>query len=211
MSKIYNIIDKKKLDFVRNPIEKAHGLPNECYISEEYTKIERKKLFEDKWVVVGVASSIPNIGEAKPFDLLGIPLIILRDKKNKIRVFHNVCSHRGYKLLQNSCKIKNVIRCPYHSWSYDTAGKLVATPHIGGMNKHSSKKFNKSKNNFKEIRSSVWLDLIFININNNEISFEKYIKPLSDRWEKFWPKKDRKLIFHSNDYGYFNLNAKCNW
>ena len=95
MSKIYNIIDKKKLDFVRNPIEKAHRLPNECYISEEYTKIERKKLFEDKWVVVGVASSIPNIGEAKPFDLLGIPLIILRDKKNKIRVFHNVCSHRG--------------------------------------------------------------------------------------------------------------------
>ena len=76
MSKIYNIIDKKKLDFVRNPIEKAHGLPNECYISEEYTKIERKKLFEDKWVVVGVASSIPNIGEAKPFDLLGNPLII---------------------------------------------------------------------------------------------------------------------------------------
>ena len=65
MSKIYNIIEKKKLDFVKNPIEKAHGLPNECYISEEYTKIERKKLFEDKWVVIGVGSSVPNIGDAK--------------------------------------------------------------------------------------------------------------------------------------------------
>ena len=106
------------------PIETSHGLPNECYTSEAYTKIERKKIFEDKWVVVGVASSIPNIGDAKPFDLLGIPIIILRDKKNKIRVFHNVCSHRGYKLLQKNCKIKNVIRCPYHSWSYEYRGQI---------------------------------------------------------------------------------------
>ena len=100
MSEIYSIIEKKKLDVVSNPIEKSHGLPNECYTSEKNTQLERKKLFEDKWVVIGVASSLPNIGDAKPFDLLGIPLIILRDKKNKIKVFHNVCSHRGYKILQ---------------------------------------------------------------------------------------------------------------
>ena len=211
MSEIYNIIEKKKLDVVNNSIETSHGLPNECYTSEAYTKIERKKLFEDKWVVVGVASSIPNIGDAKPFDLLGIPIIILRDKKNKIRVFHNVCSHRGYKLLQNSCKIKNVIRCPYHSWAYDTGGKLIATPHLGGMNKHNSVKFDKSKSNLKEIRSSVWLDLIFVNISNNEISFDKYIKPLSDRWSKFWTKEDQKLIRHPKDHGYFQLKVKCNW
>ena len=211
MSEIYNIIKKEKLDIVKKPIEKSHGLPNECYTSNEYTRIERKKLFEDKWVVIGTASSIPNKGDAKPFDLLGIPIIILRDKNNKIRVFHNVCSHRGYKILQESCKIKNLIRCPYHSWSYDTLGNLVATPHIGGMNKHSCKKFDKSVSGLKEIRSYVWLDMIFININENEISFEDYIKPLSDRWEKFWPSKDRQLIVYSDDYGYFNLDVKCNW
>ena len=155
MSEIYNIIEKKKLDVVKKPIEKSHGLPNECYTSNEYTKLERKKLFEEKWVVIGVASSLPNKGDAKPFDLLGIPIIILRDKNNKIRVFHNVCSHRGYKILQESCKIKNLIRCPYHSWSYDTLGNLVATPHIGGMNKHSCKKFDKSVSGLKEIRSYV--------------------------------------------------------
>ena len=110
MSEIYNIIDKKKLDVVNNSIEKSHGLPNECYTSEKYTKLERKKLFEDKWVVIGIASSLPNINDAQPFDLLGIPLIILRDKKNQIRVFHNVCSHRGYKILQKKCKIKNLFK-----------------------------------------------------------------------------------------------------
>ena len=128
---IYDIIKKEKLDVVSKPIEKAHGLPNECYNNIEYSKIERKKLFEDKWVVIGVASSIPKPGDAKPFDLLGIPLILLRNKKNQVKVYHNVCSHRGYKILQKKCSIKNVIRCPYHSWSYDLDGDLVATPHLG--------------------------------------------------------------------------------
>jgi len=133
-SPVYKLINKEKLDVVSKPIAESHGLPNECYVSQEYTKIERKKLFEDKWVVVGAASSVPNKGDAKPFNLLDLPIIILRDKKNKIRVFHNVCSHRGYKILQKSCNIKNTIRCPYHSWTYNTDGKLIATPHIGGMN-----------------------------------------------------------------------------
>ena len=211
MSEIYNIIDKKKLDVVKKPISKAHGLPNECYTSREYTFIERKKLFEDKWVVVGTASSVPNIGDIKPFDLLGIPLLLVRNKKGKIKVFHNICSHRGSKLVTELCKNKNIIRCPYHSWSYNLDGDLIATPHIGGMNKHKSPGFKNSKSNLKEIRSYVWLDLIMININGNEISFDKYIKPLDDRWSKFWPNKDRKLIRHSNDFGYFKLEAKCNW
>ena len=211
MSEIYNIIDKKKLDVVNNSIEKAHGLPNECYTSKDYTLIERKKLFEDKWIVAGVASSIPEIGDVKPIDILGMPILILRNKQNEIKVFHNVCSHRGVKLVSKSGKINSLIRCPYHSWSYSLDGELKATPHIGGMNKHSVDGFDKSKSNLKEIRSYIWLDLIMININQNEMSFEEYIKPLSDRWEKFWPIKDRELIHHSNDFGYFKLNAKCNW
>ncbi len=211
MSEIYNIIDKKKLDIVNKPISKAHGLPNECYTNKDYTLIERKKLFEDKWVVIGVASSLPDIGDSKPFDLLGLPLLIIRNKNNKIKVFHNVCSHRGVRLVNKPGKIKNVIRCPYHSWSYTFDGDLIATPHLGGMNKHNHPDFIKSKSKLKEVRSFVWLDMIMININNNEIPFEEYIKPLSDRWSKFWPDDDRELIKHSNDFGYFKLEAKCNW
>ena len=140
-----------------------------------------------------------------------MPILILRNKQNEIKVFHNVCSHRGVKLVSKSGKINSLIRCPYHSWSYSLDGELKATPHIGGMNKHTADGFDKSKSNLKEIRSYIWLDLIMININQNEMSFEEYIKPLSDRWEKFWPIKDRELIHHSNDFGYFKLNAKCNW
>ena len=211
MSEIYSIIEKKKLDVVSNSIEKSHGLPNECYTSEIYTQLERKKLFEDKWVVIGVASSLPKIGDAKPFDLLGIPIIILRDKRNKIRVFHNVCSHRGYKLISEDCHLRKVIKCPYHSWSYDFTGKLVATPHIGGVNIHDHNDFKKDESGLKEVRTSIWLDLIIINISEDAIPFDEYIKPLEKRWSTFIAKEDYDLIYHPKDYGYFNLEAKCNW
>ena len=93
------ILDLKKIEAVDKPIEEAHGLPNECYTSSEYLKIERDKIFSDKQTVIGVGSSVPDIGDAKPYELLGTPLIMIRGKDHKIRVFHNVCSHRGLKIL----------------------------------------------------------------------------------------------------------------
>ena len=205
------VLDIKKIEAVNKPIEKAHGLPNECYTSEKYLIIERERVFQDKLTAIGIGSSVPNPGDALPYNLLGIPLIILRDKERKIRVFHNVCSHRGHKLLGKPCSLKNLLRCPYHSWSYDLEGKLVATPHIGGLNIHESEKFEKSKSNLKEVRSKIWMDIIFININNNEIEFDEYIRPLEDRWLKFISKDDQNSLIYSRDYGYFNLDVKSNW
>ena len=99
------IVDLDKIEATKNSINEANGLPNECYLNDEYFKIEREKVFFDNWIVVGVSSSVPEIGDAKPFNLMGIPLLILRDKNNKIRVFHNVCSHRGMTLLNKECLI----------------------------------------------------------------------------------------------------------
>ena len=209
--KLSDILDPNKIEVVKNPIEKAHGLPNECYLNNDYLEFEKEKIFKNNWTMIGVASSVPNPGDAKPFNLLGIPILIVRNKENEVKVFHNVCSHRGFKLVDQECKLKNVIRCPYHSWSYDFNGKLTVTPHIGGLGKHEVEGFDKNNSNLKEIKSNIWMDLIFININSNAKSFEDFIKPLEDRWSKFISKKDQKLIRHSTDNGYFNMTVNSNW
>ena len=209
--KLSDILDPNKIEVVKNPIEKAHGLPNECYLNNDYLEFEKEKIFKNNWTMIGVASSVPNPGDAKPFNLLGIPILIVRNKENEVKVFHNVCSHRGFKLVDQECKLKNVIRCPYHSWSYDFNGKLTVTPHIGGLGKHEVEGFIKTSSNLKEIKSNIWMDLIFININSNAKPFEDFIKPLEDRWSKFISKKDQKLIRHSTDNGYFNMTVNSNW
>ena len=205
------IVDLDKIEATKNSINEANGLPNECYLNDEYFQIEREKVFFNNWIVVGVSSSVPEVGDTKPFNLMGIPLLILRDKNNKIRVFHNVCSHRGMILVKEECKLKNTIRCPYHSWSYNFNGELIATPHVGGMNIHETEGFIKSKSNLKEISTHVWMDLIFINVNKNKKDFEESIDPLEKQWSKFISKEDQKLIRHARDFGYFNMEVKSNW
>ena len=123
---IYDIVKKEKLDIVNQPISKAHGLPNECYNSKEYTGIERRKIFEDKWVVVGVASSIPKPGDAKPFDLLGIPLILLRTKNNKIKV--DVCA----EFLLNIKEIERIEEKWYNAKGVILACELIDLAHNHG-------------------------------------------------------------------------------
>ena len=55
------ILDIKKLNNVDKPIEVANGLPNECYINDDYAVHEKEKIFFNKWMVIGVASSLPNL------------------------------------------------------------------------------------------------------------------------------------------------------
>jgi choline monooxygenase len=211
LDELSRIVDLDKIESTKDSINEANGLPNECYLNDEYFKIERERVFFNNWIVVGVSSSVPEIGDAKPFDLMGVPLLILRDKNNKIRVFHNVCSHRGMILVNEECKLRNTIRCPYHSWSYNFDGELVATPHVGGMNIHEADGFIKSKSNLKEVSTHVWMDLIFININKNKKNFEESIHPLEQQWSKFISKEDQKLIRHAKDFGYFNMEVQSNW
>ena len=123
------------------------------------------------------------------------------------------CSHRGCKLISRRLSFKKQsLRCPYHSWSYDFTGKLVATPHIGGVNIHDHNDFRKDENSgLKEVRSRIWLDLIIVNISDDAIPFDEYIKPLEKRWSTFIAKEDYNLIHHPKDFGYFSFEAKCNW
>jgi choline monooxygenase len=205
------ILSLDKIEVVKNEIDKAHGLPNECYTSNDYLDFERDSVFLKNWTVIGTASSVSEIGDTRPFDLIGIPLMIVRDREKNIRVFHNVCSHRGHKLVDKVCKSRKLIVCPYHSWSYNLNGELIRTPHIGGLNKHELEGFNKNSSDLKEVRSCVWMDLVFVNINSNAKDFNTSIKPLEDRWSKFITKDDQKLIYHAKNFGNFEMSVNSNW
>ena len=75
-----DIIEVEKIEIVKRNISEAHGLPNECYTNDEYLEYEKDHVFTNNWTVIGTASSVPKAGDIKPFDFIGIPLIIIRDK-----------------------------------------------------------------------------------------------------------------------------------
>ena len=125
---------------VQRHVETANGLPNAHYIDEQVFGEESEAVLKATWAGLAVGSDVPKPGDAKPVSFLGIPLLLLRDKDDNLRVFENICRHRGMQLVTEAKTIEGAIRCPYHSWCYSTEGKLISTPHVGGAghNTHPS-------------------------------------------------------------------------
>jgi choline monooxygenase len=143
----------------------------------------------------------------RPVDLLGLPLLFLRYKAGAIRVFHNVCSHRGMQPVAAPCNVKTVLRCPYHGWAYGLDGALHATPNFGGVGHHKVDGFDRKAHGLKAVRSAVWFDLIFVNLSGDAQPFEEHIAPLADRWRAF----DAGLLRHGGPDSSLELDVRCNW
>ena len=180
-------IDSQDISFeaILQPIEKASGLPNQAYTSDEFMDYERDQVLGKSWAGLWFANDLPKKGYAKPVEFMGLPLLILRNKEDQIQVFHNVCSHRGMILVNKETAIQGALRCPYHSWSYNLNGELKSTPHIGGMGEQKAEGFNHCDHGLKPVRSAIWMGVIFINLSGDACDFDEYIKPLSERWQTF--------------------------
>ena len=86
--KLSDILDPNKIEVVKNPIEKAHGLPNECYLNNDYLEFEKEKIFKNNWTMIGVASSVPNPGEPKTPEYQGKQGCTNEDQEHHARSCH---------------------------------------------------------------------------------------------------------------------------
>ncbi|MGF1477058.1 MAG: aromatic ring-hydroxylating dioxygenase subunit alpha [Geminicoccaceae bacterium] len=195
------------LQEVDRPIEQARGLPSSCYIDPDGELFERRQLFHRSWACIGFAKDLPKAGDARPIEFAGRPLLLLRTREGEIRVFENVCRHRGMALASEPTRFKHVIRCPYHSWCYEHSGELKVTPHVGGPGHNTHDAIDRSSLALTKIRSAVWWDLIFVDLSGEAEPFEDYIAPLEQRWGEF--AFDR--LVHGGPSASFTLEVGCNW
>ena len=99
-----------------------------AYTSSERAARERDVLFRHHPIVGGFSSQIPNPGDYLTEDLAPVPILVARNTAGELRAFVNICRHRGAKLASGCGHIAKLFSCPYHAWSYDTDGRLVAIP-----------------------------------------------------------------------------------
>ncbi len=113
---------------VKAPIEMANGLPNGCYVDADLYQHEQNTLFRNNWAAIGFGKDLPKPGCVKPIEFAGLPLLLVRNHDNEIKVFENVCRHRGMILVSEAQHLRGPITCPYHAWAYDLNGQLRKTP-----------------------------------------------------------------------------------
>ena len=202
MPKEKNLVKIKK---PKNP-NTIFGLPAKCYTDRNFWEKECETVLSDGWLFVGLAHELKKVGDIIPLFIASKPILLLRNTNNEIKAFHNVCSHRCLKLVDEKKNVGKIIRCPYHAWSYDLDGKLKAAPHVGGTDQHKPKGFNFSNHGLRPIKIHVWHDWIFINFNRNAKKFEDYAKPLIKKFDDI---DLTKLKYATTlDFGKINTNWK---
>lgn len=109
----------------------GHSLPGPCYTDDELHQLELTLLWQRQWVFVGTSAEVPEAGDYLTVDLGRASVMVLRDDDEQVRAFHNVCRHRGARLVtEKSGSVGNIV-CGYHRWTYATDGRLVHAPQLG--------------------------------------------------------------------------------
>ena len=160
----------------------ASGLPPPAYTSEAFFALENERIFSDSWVLAGLAHELAWPGDAVPVTVAGRPVLLVRDKARRVRAFHNVCRHRGLKLVDKPGNVGASIRCPYHCWTYNLNGALLIAPYFGGRKPRAAPAgFEREQHGLVPVRSATWHDWIFVNLSGSAPPIEDFIAPLQKR------------------------------
>ena len=135
----------------------------EPYISERHFERERERVFGRTWLNVGHVDDFPEAGGhlARDVRIGGASVLIVRGPDGRVRGFHNVCSHRGTRLVPDDGRARRgtKILCPYHHWLYDAAGRLIGLPDEGNFFD-----FDRAGHGLSPVSTDVWQGFIFVNL-----------------------------------------------
>jgi choline monooxygenase len=202
--KVRKLLGEEGYAQVFAPIETASGLPNAAYWSPEWLALEQERVFRRSWVFAGAAAEIPREGDMKPVSVGGAPLVILRDRAGELRAFHNVCRHRGARLITEPCR-RPSITCPYHNWNYDLDGKIKIRPYFHGPDEvERFEEGGGEKLDLMPVRVASWQGCIFVNVSGDAPPLMEWLAPLLQRTAAY----DFSAIRWA---GKIDFQVKANW
>ena len=99
--------DMSKISEAAPATPAAVRIPVEAYISEAYARAERDKLWRKVWLQAGRVDDLPHVGSYVTYDILDDSVLIVRTATDRIKAYHNVCTHRGRKLIDTPAGQRN--------------------------------------------------------------------------------------------------------
>ena len=148
-------------------------------ISPAFFELEREKVFRTSWINVGSVADMPQPGDyfVREVAVLHASILLVHGKDGVIRGFHNVCSHRGNKVVwERKGRMRGNFVCNLHCWSYGADGELKSVP--DEVNFHD---FDKRQHGLKPVRTEVFCGFVFCNLSQAEGgSLREYLGGLAD-------------------------------
>jgi Rieske 2Fe-2S family protein len=174
---------------MRVPLKKLEsGLPASWYRDPAHYEREKEAFWYRRWIAVAREEEIQAPGDWRVVSVASQQIILLKNETGQLRAFHNACRHRGSILCtkdQGHFERSRIV-CPYHSFTYDLAGQLVATPR-----RMETPDFDRKKFPLFEVAVETWGGFVFLFLGNNPISLKKETADLQKTFKNYGLEKLR--------------------
>ena len=175
-------------------------IPIEPYFSREHFELERDRLFRKVWLKVGRVEQLPEPGDFFVREVaIGRTSVIVVNDNGRVRAFHNMCSHRGGKLVWDEKGSADGFICNMHGWTYMPDGTLRSVP-----DEQMFYGLDKSRCGLTPINADVWQGFIFINLDGDAEPLAGYLGEAASRLNDF------PFVKATSRYTY-SAELHCNW
>jgi glycine betaine catabolism A len=147
-------------------------LPGRAYTDPDVFASEQEHIFEQMWFCAARSSDVGAPGSFKTVQVGRESVLVTRNRKGEARAFFNVCRHRGAKLCtEESGEARRAFQCPYHAWTYDFDGKLVAAPNLTKM-----PDIDRVEYGLRTIAVQEWLGYVWVCLAEQPPSFDDTVR-----------------------------------
>jgi phenylpropionate dioxygenase-like ring-hydroxylating dioxygenase large terminal subunit len=179
--------------------------PADAYISRDYAEAEAERLWSRVWQQAGRVEEIPEVSSYITYNIGHDSVLVVRTAVDVIKAYHNVCSHRGRRLVDTPKGAKNArgekVRfvCGFHGWTYDLDGRCS---HI--LEKEDWKGALTDENTrLGEVKVDTWGGWIWINMDPDCEPLRDYLEPAASLLEPYQlqnmrPRWRKWIIFDCN-------------
>lgn len=182
------------------PSEGALGLLAEAYTSEDHFRIEQDRRFRNDWQCIAREHQVSSPGDFLALTVSGAPVLLVRGKNERVRVFANVCRHCSAQVVPDSAGSAPKLVCPYHAWTYETDGRLTGIP-IAETYSH----IDKAKCGPPELRWESWFGFVYVNLSGTAEPLCPLLTPLAEALAS-WRLQDMGVA-----RSFWRRNLRWNW
>jgi Rieske 2Fe-2S family protein len=173
-------LDRAGVEATLRPLERASMLPPAAFADPAVLAWELEHVFGG-WVCLGHVSAIAEPGSWLMREIGPTSIFAMAGSDGEVRAFLNSCRHRGSRLVESTeGAVRRRIQCPYHGWSYDIDGSLVAAPHMDEV-----EDFDYSCNGLLEVRSAVAAGLVLVDLSGEAPDPGEHVGDLLGRLERW--------------------------
>jgi nitrite reductase/ring-hydroxylating ferredoxin subunit len=163
------------------------------FISPEFHRLEVERLWKRVWQMACRERAIADVGDFVTYEIADQSVLIVREAPDCIKAYHNVCLHRGNRLVEGHGNVADAggFQCTFHAWTWNTDGTLARVPCRWDFPNLVDEDYG-----LRPVRVGTWDGWVFINLQPDAEPLSKFLGDRLIKHFELWPMAERYVAAH---------------